>query len=191
MAKKKENGREKAAAAEPEIKAEQVLGKEQTAQPGTEQERPAETVNAELESVKAQLAELSDRHLRTLAEYDNFRKRSQKEREQVYGDAQAAVLSSLLPILDNFERAAAGGETSLEDYRKGVGMIYTQLLTAFKKLGAEPFGEEGEDFDPNLHNAVMHEQDESAGENKIAQVFSKGYKMGDKILRPAVVKVVN
>ena len=147
--------------------------------------------DARLQKLEAQLLQANDKFLRTLAEYDNYRKRSVREKEQAYADSKAAVLTEFLPVLDNFERAQAGTDASYEDYRKGVEMIFSQLAACFEKLGAESFGEVGDVFDPNIHNAVMHTEDESAEENTIAQVFSKGYKLGDKILRPAVVQVVN
>lgn len=147
--------------------------------------------DARLQELEAQLLQANDKFLRTLAEYDNYRKRSVREKEQAYADSKAAVLTEFLPVLDNFERAQAGADASYEDYRKGVEMIFSQLAACFEKLGAESFGEVGDVFDPNIHNAVMHTEDETAAENTIVQVFSKGYKLGDKILRPAVVKVVN
>lgn len=145
----------------------------------------------EEEKMQAQLSEANDKFLRTLAEYDNYRKRSQKEKEQAYGDSKAALLSEFLPVLDNFDRAANNKEASLEDYQKGIDMIFTQFNDIFKKLGVEAFGEKGEDFDPNFHQAVMHIDDENEKDNVIVDVFTKGYKMGDRILRPAIVKVAN
>lgn len=145
----------------------------------------------ELDELTAKLNEANDKFLRTLAEYENFRKRSQKEKEQAFGDSKAQVLTELLPVLDNFERAAGNNEASLEDYKKGIEMIFNQFSDIFKKLGGEAFGESGDDFDPNFHNAVMHIEDENEGENKVVDVFSKGYKLGDRILRPAMVKVAN
>ncbi len=147
-------------------------------------------VEQQLEALEKQAADLNDRLLRTLAEYDNYRKRSLREKEQAYADSKASVLTELLPVLDNFERAAAA-EGEYADYRKGVEMIFGQLQAAFAKLGVESFGEAGDAFDPNVHNAVMHTEDADAPENSVAQVFSKGYKLGDRVLRPATVQVVN
>ena len=141
--------------------------------------------------VEAQLNEANEKFLRTLAEYDNYRKRSIKEKEQAYGDSKAAVLTELLPVLDNFERAASNKEASLEDYQKGIDMIYNQFNDILKKTGVEAFGEKGDEFDPNIHSAVMHIDDENEKENVIVDVFSKGYKLGDRVLRAAVVKVAN
>jgi len=141
--------------------------------------------------LQKQLDEKNDLYLRLAAEYDNFRKRSQKEKESAYSDSKAKVLEEFLPVLDNFERAAMNSEASLEDYKKGIEMIFNQFDGVFKKMGVEAFGEVGDDFDPNTHSAVMHIDDEDLGENTVAEVFSKGYKMGDRILRFAVVKVAN
>lgn len=162
---------------------------ENTAQAAeTEESAAAEDRTAELEKA---LQEANDKHLRTLAEYDNYRKRSQREKEQAYADSKASVLTELLPVLDNFERAAGNKDASAEDYQKGVDMIFHQFTEILKKLGAESFGEAGDTFDPNIHNAVMHTEEDGAPENSVADVFSKGYKLGERILRPAVVKVVN
>ncbi len=143
---------------------------------------------AELEE---NLAASKDAHIRTLAEYDNYRKRTTREKDGIYGDATASCISELLPILDNFDRALAITDSDFESYKKGTEMIYTAFCETLKKLGVEAFGEEGEVFDPNFHNGVMHIEDEAFGENFIAQVLSKGYKLGDKVLRPAMVKVAN
>ena len=153
-------------------------------------EAPDPEAAEKLAALEKQTADLNDRLLRTLAEYDNYRKRSVREKEQAYADSKAAVLTELLPVLDNFERAAAAaGEYA--DYRKGVEMIFSQLQAAFAKLGVESFGAAGDAFDPNVHNAVMHTEDADAPENSVAQVFSKGYRLGDRVLRPATVQVVN
>ena len=143
---------------------------------------------AELEK---ELAGSKEAHIRTLAEYDNYRKRSVKEKEGIYADAKAVCMSELLGVIDNFERALAVTDSDLESFKKGTEMIYTNLMDTFKKLGVEAFGEAGEEFDPNFHNGVMHIDDPELAENVIAEVFSKGYKLGDKVLRPAMVKVAN
>lgn len=162
---------------------------ENTAQAvGTEETAAAEDKTAELEKA---LQEANDKHLRTLAEYDNYRKRSAREKEQAYADSKASVLTELLPVLDNFERAAGNKDAALEDYQKGVDMIFNQFTEILKKLGVEAFGEAGDSFDPNIHSAVMHTEEDGAPENSVTDVFSKGYRLGEKILRPAVVKVVN
>lgn len=143
------------------------------------------------EKLEKELAAAKEAHIRTLAEYDNYRKRSIREKEAAYGDSKADCIKELLGVLDNFERALGTGETDIESYKKGVEMIYTSFCETLKKLGVESFGEAGENFDPNIHNGVMHVDDESLGENVIAQVFSKGYRLGDRILRPAMVQVAN
>ena len=143
------------------------------------------------EKLTAELNETKDKLLRVMAEYDNFRKRSQKEKEQAYGDTQASTIAEFLPVYDNFIRAISTETADLESFKKGIEMIFNQYGETFKKLGVESFGEKGETFDPNIHNAVMHGEDEELPENSISDVFSTGYKMGDRVIRPAIVKVVN
>ena len=158
-----------------------------------ENEQPAEEneeIN-EIEKIKKELEEKADRLLRTLAEYDNFRKRSIKEKEQAYSDTKADVLSAFLPVIDNAERAMSNDNASFEDYKKGVEMIFNQMFKVMEDSGVKAFGEKGDAFDPNLHNAVMHIEDENLGENVITEVFEKGYMLGDRVLRPATVQVAN
>lgn len=144
------------------------------------------------EKLQAELDEAKDQLLRMAAEYDNFRKRSQREKESLYSECKSSVVNDLLPVIDNFERCVAPGEdTSYEDYKKGVELTYKQFGEALKKLGIEAFGEVGDAFDPNLHNAVMHTEDENLPENSISNVLMKGYKLGDKIIRAAMVAVAN
>ena len=143
------------------------------------------------EELQKQLDEKNDQLLRTLAEYDNFRKRSQREKEALYAECKASVKNALLPVADNFDRIFANPDGTLEDYKKGVEMTFKQFSDVFKNLGIEAFGEVGEEFDPNFHNAVMHTEDDSVGENTITNVLVKGYKLGDKIIRPAMVAVAN
>ena len=131
-----------------------------------------------------------DAHLRVAAEFDNFRKRTIKEKEQSYGNGKADAVEKLLPVYDNLERAL-NQPTEDEAYKKGVEMTMTQLVGIFTGLGVEIFGNPGDTFDPNLHNAVMHTEDESLGENVISQVFQKGFKLGEKIVRFAMVQVAN
>ena len=131
-----------------------------------------------------------DAHLRVAAEFDNFRKRTIKEKEQSYGNGKADAVEKLLPVYDNLERAL-NQPTEDEAFKKGVEMTMTQLVGIFSGLGVEIFGNVGEEFDPNFHNAVMHTEDESLGENVISQVFQKGFKIGDKIVRFAMVQVAN
>ena len=131
-----------------------------------------------------------DAHLRVAAEFDNFRKRTLKEKEQSYGNGKADAVEKLLPVYDNLERALNQPCTD-EAYKKGVEMTMTQLVGIFSGLGVEIFGNVGDTFDPNFHNAVMHTEDESLGENVISQVFQKGFKLGEKIIRFAMVQVAN
>ena len=131
-----------------------------------------------------------DSYLRLAADYDNFRKRTIKEKEQSYGNGKADAIEKLLPVYDNLERAL-NQPTQDEAYKKGVEMTMNQLVSIFTGLGVEIFGAVGETFDPNIHNAVMHIEDESVAENTICQVFQKGFKLGDKIVRFAMVQVAN
>jgi molecular chaperone GrpE len=154
----------------------------------TQQEVPeTDTQNAELEALKAECDALNDKYLRTLAEYDNYRKRVLRERENTYADAYCDVLKEILPVADNLERAIAF--TQDPQMAQGVEMTYKQLQEAFARLGIEEIPTET--FDPNYHNAVMHTEDEAYGENAIVEVFQKGYKKGDRVLRFAMVKVAN
>lgn len=156
---------------------------------GKDQE--AAMLQEQLDAMQKELDAQKDQYLRLAAEYDNFRKRSQREREAAFNDSKAAVLTEILPVIDNFERASQNKAASYEDFQKGIDMTFQQLMEIFTKLGAEPFGEAGEPFDPNIHNAVMHVEDEALDENVVTDVFSKGYKLGDRVLRHAMVKVAN
>ena len=131
-----------------------------------------------------------DAHLRVAADFDNFRRRSQKEKEQAYSFGKADAVEKLLPVYDNLERALQQ-QTADETFRKGVEMTMTQLVSILSGLGVEIFGQVGDAFDPNLHNAVMHIEDENLGEDVISQVFQKGFKLGDKVVRFAMVQVAN
>ena len=131
-----------------------------------------------------------DAHLRCAAEYDNFRKRTVKEKEASYGNGKADAVAKMLPVYDNLERAL-NQETSDAAYKKGVEMTMNELVKIFTSLGVEIFGNVGDEFDPNLHNAVMHIDSEELGENVIAQVFQKGFKIGEKVVRFAMVQVAN
>lgn len=160
--------------------------------------KPVSKKNAKIEELEEKLKKAEDevkagedKFLRLAAEYDNFRRRSFKEKDDIKVKSKADVVEKLLPMLDNFERAAMDSSSSLEDYKKGIDMIFRQFGDILTGLGVESFGKEGEEFDPNIHNAVMHIDDENLGENVIAQVFSTGYKIGDKVVRAAVVKVAN
>lgn len=191
-AKKEERQKEK----------EQEEKKEQTEQP-EEQERPeedqepegqapaADPREEEIDALKKQLEELNNRMLRTLAEYDNFRKRSQRERLEIYPEAVAATVAKFLPVLDNFERALSS-ECADPEFRKGVEMIFSALQESLTAIGVEEIAvQQGAAFDPAVHNAVLHVEDDALGDNVVAQVLQKGYRIGDKVLRHAMVQVAN
>ena len=131
-----------------------------------------------------------DSYLRLAADYDNFRKRTVKEKEASYGNGKADTVGKLLPVYDNLERAL-NQPTEDAAYKKGVEMTMNELVKILGTLGVEIFGDVGDSFDPNLHNAVMHIDDESLAENTISQVFQKGFKLGDKVIRFAMVQVAN
>ena len=179
-----EGNEEKAAAAEAEqAEAEQAEATEaEVAAP--EAEKPAEP------PLEEQMALLNDKYLRVCAEYDNFRKRSQKEKDGLYYDIRANVVTSFLPVYDNLVRALAA-ETEDEAYRKGVEMIMNQFNTTLEKLDVKAIPAVGEKFDPAIHNAVMHVDDDTKGENEIVEEFQKGFKIGDKVIRFSMVKVAN
>ena len=166
----------------------EALPEEETA----EKEAPKEEAPKESELEKAQKAQAAehDQYLRILAEYDNFRKRSRKEKEALYLDVKAETVAKFLPVFDDLERALAG-ETADEAYKKGVELTMAGLRKVMTGLGVEEFAEVGEAFDPNAHNAVMHIENEDLGENVIAQVFQKGFRIGEKVIRHAVVQVAN
>ena len=145
---------------------------------------------AELEELKNTVGSQEEKYLRLAAEYDNFRKRSQKEKEGIYTDAKTDAVTAFLPVYDNLERALKAPNAD-EAYAKGVEMTMTQLKEVLAKLGVEEIPALGEIFDPNLHNAVMHVDDEGAQENTIVEVFQSGFKSGDKVIRFAMVKVAN
>ena len=143
----------------------------------------------ELAAAKKETEELNERYLRMLAEYDNFRKRSAKERDGIYTDAYIDALTSILPVLDNLERAEACGES--EALAKGLELTLKSFGETMEKMGVNEIPALGEKFDPNVHNAVMHVDDDSFGENEVVEVFMKGDQKGDKVLRYSMVKVAN
>ena len=164
---------------------------EKDSKPDKKEKRKEKKQDSEIDKLKKELADKDDKFLRLAAEYDNFRKRSAKEKSDIYASSKSDVINEILPIIDNFERAAQNSEADFDGYKKGIELIFNQFLAVLKKFGVESFGEEGEEFDPSMHSAVMVVDDDSLGENVIAQVFSKGYRLGDKIIREAVVKVAN
>lgn len=165
---------------------------EQTAEaPEDAASAQAEQAEAPAEDWKAKFDELNDRYLRIAAEYDNFRKRSQRERERAHADAVSHAVKALLPTYDNLERAL-GAETADLEYKKGVELTMTQLVDSLKGLNVTLIpADAGTTFDPNLMNAVMHVEDDSLGENVVAEVFQQGFMTGDKVIRHAMVKVAN
>ena len=144
----------------------------------------------ELEALKNQVAQQEDKFLRLAAEYDNYRRRTAKEKESIWNDAKADAAVAFLPVYDNLERALKQ-QTADEAYKKGVEMTMNQLKTVLEKLGITEIDALGKPFDPELHNAVMHVEDETLGENIVAEVFQAGFKLGDKVIRFAMVKVAN
>ena len=168
-----------------------------------EEEKLSHSEKKKVKKLEARVAELErslaaaedaqkagdDRYLRMLAEYDNFRRRAAKEKDGIYADAYSDAIGALLPVRDNLDRAV--GCTDAEALSGGLALTLKSFTEALAKLGVEEIKAEGETFDPNLHNAVMHVDDESAGEGQVVEVFQKGYKKGDKVIRHAVVKVAN
>ena len=169
---------------------EEVPVEETQAQTEPEQEAAADPLLEELEKLRKQMDEKEEQYLRLAAEYDNFRKRSQKEKEGIYQGAKSDAVAAFLPVYDNLERALKQ-ETADEAYKKGVEMTMTGLKEILSKLGVEEIPALGEPFDPALHNAVMHVEDENAGENTVVDVFQAGFKLGEKVIRFAMVKVAN
>ena len=152
--------------------------------------KAAEEKKEEQSSPAEELKGANDRYLRLLAEYDNYRKRSQKEKDSLYADIKSDTVAKFLPVYDNLVRALAQN-TEDEAYRRGVEMIMAQFNTTLEKLGATKIECLGQKFDPSLHNAVMHVEDEEKGENEIVEVFQEGFMMGEKVIRFAMVKVAN
>ena len=171
-------------AAEPEKKGRKKKEKEKGFTFTREQVEQMELAAKQLETVK-------DQYVRLTAEYDNYRKRTTKEKDNIYTDAKADTIKAFLAVYDNLERAAAseGGEDS--PHKKGLEMIFTQYKDILKSLGVEEIEAQGQPFDPEKHNAVMHIEDENLGENVVAQVFQAGFKMGDKVIRHSIVQVAN
>ena len=154
-------------------------------------EAEAEQEPSETEKLQAELAAQKEQYLRVLAEYDNFRKRTQNEKAAIYNNAVSDTVQAILPIVDNIERALSQENASAEDMRKGVEMIESEIKAVLEKLSITAIGEVGEPFDPNLHNAVAHVDSEELGENVISAVFQKGYLLGDRVIRHAMVQVAN
>ncbi len=191
MSKKKPVPQEEEAVREENPVGEETAAEVQTEnneEPEPAQEDPKDT---EIQKLREQLKALQDQQLRTLAEYDNFRKRTEKEKLAIYTDATVAAAAEILTIADNIERALEVKDADAQSLRKGIEMIETQLRNTFKKLGIEEMAGVGEEFNPDLHNAVAHIEDENLGENVVSAVYQKGYLLGDKVVRHAMVQVAN
>ena len=191
MSKKQQTEAEEVKEEKTEAAPEAEAGKEAA----PEAEAAAEPEKAEAKTAEAKprddaLAAMNDKYLRLCAEYDNFRKRSQKEKDALYDDIKASTLKSFLPVYDNLVRAL-NQPTEDEAYKKGVEMIMAQFRTTLEKLGVTEMDCLGQKFDPAFHNAVMHVEDAEKGENEIVEVFQQGFKLGDKVIRFAMVKVAN
>ena len=195
---KKENKAEQTAPEQQEpVEQTQAQAETQAGQPESEtqakaepQDEGADPLLKELESLKDQVAQQEDKYLRLAAEYDNYRRRTAKEKDSIWNDAKADAAQAFLPVYDNLERALKQ-ETADEAFKKGVEMTMTQLKTVLEKLGITEIQALGQTFDPNLHNAVMHVEDENFGENTVCEVFQAGFMLGDKVIRFAMVKVAN
>jgi len=150
----------------------------------------AEEVSKEAEA-EAKMAQMKDQLLRTMAEFDNYRKRTTKEKEQIFNRGMSYVVEAILPVIDNFERALSAAKDRDDNFVKGVEMTYNQMLSALKNLGVEQMDSLGQTFDPHFHDAMQHVEDEQYGENEIVEVFQKGYMLNDQVIRPSLVKVAN
>lgn len=140
---------------------------------------------------EAKVAQMKDQLLRTMAEFDNYRKRTTKEKEQIFNRGVSYVVEAILPVIDNFERALTAAKDRDDNFVKGVEMTYQQMLSALKNLGVEQIDSLGQTFDPHFHDAMQHVEDENYGENEIVAVFQKGYMLNDQVIRPSLVKVAN
>lgn len=147
-------------------------------------------LSEKIEELEGQLDEANDKYLRLCAEYDNYRKRTTKEKTEAYGDATAKCIEDILPVLDSFERALEA-ECTDESYKNGMQMIYNQFIENLKKIGVTDMEALGKEFDPNIHNAIKTEEKEGFEENTVCEVFQKGYMLGDRVVRHAVVAVAN
>lgn len=175
-----------------EVKDEDKAQKEEAENKEAKQEekKEADSYEQTIEKLQQEIAQNNDKYLRLIAEYDNFRKRCAKERLEITDAAKGDTLGEILPVFDNFERALEA-QTQDSAYKAGVEMIFKQFGDALKKLGVETIDPLGETFDPNVANAVNQIEDENLGENVVAQVFQKGYKIGSKVIRYAMVSVAN
>lgn len=173
--------------------AEATENKEETKEESSEktEKKKAKKADAALEEKEKELAEANDKYMRLFAEYENFRRRTAKEKEGIYADAYIDALTQILPVLDNLERAAAYSGGDAEALAKGLELTLKSFSETLAKMGVSEIEALGKTFDPNLHNAVMHVDDETLGESEVVEVFAKGYARGDKVLRHSMVKVAN
>lgn len=193
MAEEKIVTPEETASEETEVKTENTESTEKVEKTEKKEKKTSkkelDALKKEVEELKKAVEEKNEMFLRMAAEYENYRKRTAKEKEGLYGDAYIDAVTQLLPILDNLERAVAFSESG--NLAEGVNLTLNMFKETFTKMGVEEIVTENAEFDPNLHNAVMHVDDDSFGENIIVETFSKGYKRGDKVIRYAMVKVAN
>ncbi|MEZ3421750.1 MAG: nucleotide exchange factor GrpE [Eubacterium sp.] len=161
------------------------------AEEAAEIQADSEKETAEESTCEKELADTKEQLLRITAEYANFRKRSEKEKQDTFVFAKSETIKELLPVIDNLERALANDKEDFDGLKKGVEMTFDSLIAILNKIGVEIFGTPGDEFNPNLHNAVMHIEDENYKNGEIVDVFQKGYKINDKIIRPAMVKSAN
>ncbi len=187
---KKTSEKEKKKQSEPteEVKTDEKADEKAENEAECKESSKEESAQSKLEE---ELKAKNDAYLRLAAEYENYRRRTTEEKTNIYADATAKAIKEILPIGDSIEMALKSVDNAPEEYKKGLELICNQLKTSLEKLNVETFGEVGEEFNPELHNAVMKIEDDSLGENTIAQVFQTGYKTGDKIIRHAMVQVAN
>lgn len=196
-----EENKKKEAAAEEEIKEETLEASEET-EPVEEQNREEKKLfkkkdkkesKKETDKKDEQIEELKERLMRNLAEFDNYRKRSEKEKSQMFEVGAKDIVEKILPVIDNFERGLAAIPEDLKEnpFTLGMEQIYKQFLTVLESAGVTPIDAVGKEFDPNFHNAVMHDEDETMGENIVAEELQKGYMYRDCVVRHSMVKVVN
>ena len=157
----------------------------------TVEENKEPTMEEKLEEAQKQAKDNLDKYIRQLAEFENFRKRSNSEKTAMYSNGVRDTVEKLLPVIDNFERAVEAADDKEDPMYKGVEMILKQFMEILENLGVKEIPSKGEPFDPNVHSAVMHVDDESCDENIVVEVFQKGYTLGDKVIRPSMVKVAN
>jgi molecular chaperone GrpE len=196
LSKNKEKGKQPQ---EEEVTQEQQLEQETPCASAPEQDQPEKTeenggtdpISAELKKLKEELSKQKDLLLRTAAEYENFRKRTEREKRAIYTDATADAVAAILPIADSLEFAVKAQDGATEEYQKGLELVNKQFQEALGKLGVTAIGEAGQEFDPALHNAVAHVDDDTVADNIIVEVFQKGYVLGEKVIRHAMVKVAN